>query len=222
MLRFCVKPNRKLKKLQTVIGKRVRSFDLPSGHSCPFARDCASRAVEVNGTRKVVDGPDCKFRCYSASQEAFYPATFAFRQENLLALKECRDKYDMASLLLAAIPNAAEVIRIHASGDFFNRSYFDAWLKVAWERSDLDFYCYTKAIQWTIAGRVPDNLTITLSYGGTQDHLIPEAKELGYHTVEVVQEPSILVLDEDDSHAYYGTEDFALLVHGVQPARARL
>ena len=53
-------------------GRKIYSLDLLSGHSCPFANECLSKAVTVDysGKRKVVDGPNTKFRCFSASQEA--------------------------------------------------------------------------------------------------------------------------------------------------------
>jgi len=50
-------------------GKRkVYSFDLLSGYSCPFAEKCLSKAVLINGKRKIKDGPKTKLRCLSASQ----------------------------------------------------------------------------------------------------------------------------------------------------------
>ena len=71
------KANAKIEALQTVEslkqyleGKKVYSFDLLSGFSCPFAKDCLSKATEDSeGKRTIKDGPHTKFRCFSASQE---------------------------------------------------------------------------------------------------------------------------------------------------------
>ena len=39
-------------------GKRkIYSLDLLSGYSCPFARECLSKVVEVDGKRAIKDGP---------------------------------------------------------------------------------------------------------------------------------------------------------------------
>ena len=51
-------------------GKKVYSFDLLSGFSCPFAKECLSKAVENReGKRTIKEGPDTEFRCFSACQE---------------------------------------------------------------------------------------------------------------------------------------------------------
>ena len=50
-------------------GRKVYSLDLLSGYSCPFAEQCLSKAVEVDGKRTIKDGPKTEFRCFSASQE---------------------------------------------------------------------------------------------------------------------------------------------------------
>ena len=213
------KANRKLKKLQKQIGKRVASFDLLSGYTCPMAHECKAWAVPVDGTRRVCDGPEMRFRCYSASQEVTYSDTFNMRLRNTLAvMKNPVDK------LLAALPNV-DVIRIHAAGDFFSWDYFNAWLDVARERPYTRFYFYTKMVPFLIrAGSLPENVRATISVGGKADRLISEAKSLGFHTVEVVQSEAEaaekgLPIDTNDYHAYEGAMDFALVIHGTQPAK---
>ena len=131
---------------------------------------------------------------------------------------------DMADALCAVLPKDARIIRIHVSGDMFSHKYFMAWIKVAERNPDVLFYAYTKSLTYWVRSRdlVPTNLVLTASYGGRDDHLIAET---GLRSAKVVfskQEAADLGLeiDNDDSHACDPTkanQDFALLIHGVQP-----
>ena len=52
---------------------KIYSFDILSGIDCPFAFNCKSQAeVQEDGSRRIKDGPDTKFRCFSASQEVLF------------------------------------------------------------------------------------------------------------------------------------------------------
>ena len=69
---------------------------------------------------------------------------------------------------------------------------------------------------------VPFNLVLTASYGGRDDHLIEEYSLRSAKVVFSVAEAAELGLeiDNDDSHACdpnKANQDFALLIHGVQP-----
>ena len=130
----------------------------------------------------------------------------------------------MADALCAALPKDARVIRIHVSGDMFSHKYFMAWIKVAERNPTVLFYAYTKSLTYWVRSRdlVPGNLVLTASYGGRDDHLIAEH---GLRSAKVVfsvaeAEKLGLEIDYDDSHACDPTkanQDFALLIHGVQP-----
>lgn len=217
--------NKKLKKLNR--GK-LYTFSLLSGHTCPFAKDCKSMAVESGDTRRVVDGPDCKFRCFSASQEATYKDVFAQRKRNTDAVRALVTKGPkvLGSAIHKAIPAGTEVIRIHVAGDFFHKNYFLAWCLVAQWNPGIVFYTYTKALPLVqqYGHEVPDNLRITLSRGGTHDRMIPALKALGFPEAIVVfsedeAEDMGLDIDHDDSHAYDAEASFALLIHGTQPRK---
>ncbi|MFA5571621.1 MAG: hypothetical protein WDA42_00820 [Candidatus Bathyarchaeia archaeon] len=214
------KANTKLKKLQKQLGKKVVSFDLLSGYTCPMAHECKAWAVPTEGTRRIQDGPEMCFRCYSASQETLYRQTFNSRLRNTLGVLE-----RPFSKLLLAIPPTADVVRIHASGDFFSWNYFKAWLKIAETHKHLRFYCYTKMVPFLIRAKtIPDNLRITVSLGSKADHLVDKAKQLGFHTARVVQSENEaaergLPIDINDYFAYESTRDFALVIHGMQPAK---
>ena len=79
------------------------------------------------------------------------------------------------------------MIRIHSSGDFGYQGndrpeYFDTWVKIARENPDVIFYTYTKCIKMVKDYKkiysIPENLSITFSWGGKQDNYIePDDKQ---------------------------------------------
>lgn len=214
----------KLYKLPTIAehlqGRKIYSFDLLSGWSCPFAKECQSRViVGDDGRRKIQDGEHTQFRCYSASQEALFPAVYNLRKANFDTLRGIKEGEKMADLLLQALPSDAGLVRIHAAGDFFNREYFRAWWIVAGLLPNVRFYAYTKALPYLQNHRTPPNFLLTASRGGTHDHLIEELSIREARVVYSEDEAAQLGLpiDNDDSHAATHGGSFALLIHGVQP-----
>ncbi len=218
--------NRKFTKLDST--RRVYSISLPAGYTCPFAKDCHARAVlQDDGTRKIVDGPDTVFRCFSASQEAQYKATYTARHRNLALLKASEAP---ARLILDSLeskmpkrmhgPDGTGLVRPHISGDFYSLRYLNAWASVARMRPLWTVYAYTKALP--LVARMedkPTNFRLIASMGGTHDRL---AETLGMRTARVVYSEEDahrlgLEIDKDDSLAAYGRDSFALLIHATQP-----
>ncbi len=224
MLRFSP-ANTKLQKLEKKIGKTVYSLDLLSGHNCPFANICLSKAVKLpNGKLKVQDGPNTEFRCYSASQEARLSEVYNFRKHNDDELLPNRtNMLRMAVSIRDSMPKKAEVIRIHSAGDFFSQSYFDAWINVIIHHPNIHFYAYTKSLRFWVnrIKQIPHNFTLTASYGGLDDHLIEKHKLRACHVVYSKKDAKKmgLAIDKDDSLAYNKTykKNFCLLIHGTQP-----
>jgi len=130
----------------------------------------------------------------------------------------------MAEEIDYALPQNAGIVRIHVAGDFFNKEYFRAWMRVASMNPTVLFYAYTKSLQYWIdnLGIIPDNLILTASSGGRDDNLISEHNLRETIVVYSVAEAIALGLDidHDDSHAArpsLAKRDFALLIHGTQP-----
>lgn len=203
-------------------GKKVYSFDLLSGYSCPFANDCLAKVILIENKKKVKDGPNTEFRCFSASQEAVYPNVYNLRKNNFDTIRQYKTSEDMAQAIEAAMPPDLGICRIHVAGDFFNLEYLMAWVLVAKRNPYKLFYAYTKSIgYWVkVLGLIPDNLILTASFGGRQDNLI-EKYNLRFAKVVYSEDAANgLPIDHDDSHAADPVEknkSFALLIHGIQP-----
>jgi hypothetical protein len=199
------------------LNEDIYTFSIPSGYTCPGAKLCKSYANRLTG--KMTDGRETLFRCFSASQEAAFPSVRNQRWHNYDLLRECNSPEEMRDLILASLPRAARIIRIHVGGDFYSVDYFRAWALVAFDRPLIKFYAYTKSIdQWlALKGEIPVNFILTASEGGKFDHLIGDHKRAKVVFSEEQAAALGLAIDHDDSHAYEGTESFALLLHGTQP-----
>jgi hypothetical protein len=203
-------------KLSTAIA----TFSLPAGHSCPFAKDCYSKASRLTGI--ITDGKHCRFRCFAASQEALFTNVRKSRWDNFEALKKLGTVEKMTQRIQDSLPKGYTYVRVHISGDFWSEKYFIAWLNVALNNPLIVFYGYTKATPFLVKYKsiIPRNFRFTASAGGTCDNLISKH---GLRSAEVVfsvkeAEEKGLEIDHDDSHAITAEKSFALLLHGTQPA----
>lgn len=172
--------NQKLHELAEYLGipkSHVQGFDLPAGHSCPFADICLSKADKVTG--KITDGKHTQFRCYAVKAESSYPNCRKARWHNFDVIKSCNDSNEIAEIISNSIYKHVEIIRIHSSGDFFSKVYFDAWVKVAEMNPHISFFGYTKAIQYVTADK-PDNFKLVYSHGGKLDHKVTDEIPVSY------------------------------------------
>jgi hypothetical protein len=227
--------NAKLKGLQSRLSKRVFTFSLLSGHTCPYARDCESRAMyQENGKWKIVDGTHTEFRCFSASEEVIYPNVRESRINNMQLIEAAAVDINKALEIIAVnFPAKCEVLRIHVGGDFKTQAYFDTWVEYARRNPSVLFYAYTKSLPFWIkrANDIPENFMLTASRGGYKDELIKTHNlreaivinpALGNHKIIDAHHASVddvvYEIDHDDYHAASKGGSFALVLHGIQPA----
>ena len=207
--------------------RKIYSLDLLSGYSCPYAEKCLSKAVQLpTGKRKIRDGKKTEFRCFSASQEVQYTNVYNSRKHNFDLLRK-QNHEEMVKLINSSLPENAGIVRIHVAGDFFSLPYMHAWYMVAALNPNVLFYAYTKSLKFWVGGinelPILHNFVLTASYGGRDDHMIDE---FNLRSTKVVFSEAIasvlgLEIDHDDSHAAKPSlrdQDFALLIHGTQPA----
>lgn len=211
--------NAKLRKTHTA------AFSLPAGYTCPGACDCL--AWFDRDDNKLYDGPNTQFRCFAASLEAAFPSVRASVDKNLAILKQAKTVEKMSTVIESSLPALFfRNIRVHADGDFFNQTYFMAWMEVARRNPNRLFYAYTKNLPvWVkLRALVPENFVLTASRGGKWDSMI---EPHGLRSATVVFHPEEaerlgLEIDHDDSLARANDgRDFALLLHGVQPANSK-
>lgn len=193
-----------------------------SGHACPGAKDCLAYAILTKGKLTLEDGPDTKFRCYSASQEAQYPGVYDSRKHNLDLLKKNKgDVNKLFEIMNSSLPKDAQIVRFFVAGDTFCDNLMKAQIRLAKANPSVLFYQYTKSIPLWLKNKkdFPKNYVMTASYGGKWDKLIKKnrlkAAEVVFSEKEAVSKG--LEIDHDDSHALLGKKSFALLIHGTQP-----
>jgi hypothetical protein len=212
-------PNAKLKALAKRMKMKLKTFSLPSGWTCPAAKECHSRADRDTG--KIKDGKHTKFRCFQASAEAIYPSlrNMVWSNHDLLMAKINDGVTALADLIHTSLPKKFDILRVHVGGDYFNRDYLAAWCEVAKRNPEKIFYSYTKSTHLWEMVTLPPNLILTASRGGWFDEKIEEnafkCAEVVFSEEEAAQKG--LEIDHDDSHAAFGKESFALLLHGTQP-----
>ena len=208
-----------------LLDRNIYSLDLLSGYSCPFASECLSKATVIDGKRKIKDGPNTKFRCFSASQEVQYTNVYNSRKHNFDTLRGLSVE-DMIHRLNTDLPDNAGIVRPHVAGDFFKNDYLFAWINVAMMNPEKLFYAYTKSLKYWVENlaliQAVDNFVLTASYGGRDDWLIDKYNLRSTKVVfsEAEAAEAGLEIDHDDSHAARPSlknQDFALLIHGTQP-----
>lgn len=219
-------PNAKLKALAKKLKLKLKTFSLPSGWTCPGAKECLSKANRETG--KIQDGPDTEFRCFQASAEAVYPSLRRMVWHNFDLIKIAmmdawrykKNKVEaIADLICDSLPDKFDILRVHVGGDYFSKDYLKAWVIVADRNPDKIFYSYSKSLHFFTDVIRPNNLVLTASRGGKFDELIDIH---GWKEAVVVfsEQEAIdkgLEIDHDDEHAAFGAGSFALLLHGTQP-----
>ncbi len=205
--------------------RKAYSLDLISGWSCPCALDCLSKVHVVNGKKTIVDGPETKFRCFSASQEVLFPAVYNLRKHNFDVLRGLKNCIPIAERILTDLPKDIGILRIHVGGDLFSYEYFKAWTIVANQRPNVLFYFYTKSLNFWVKyleehGELPKNLVGTASRGGRLDNLIDEYKlreaEVIFDMKEAKGRP-VDFTDEWAANPDRKNTSFCLLLHGTMP-----
>jgi hypothetical protein len=179
----------------------VYEWNLPTGSSCPFALECKVVVDRVSGKFDIHKG---QYKCYAAGAERF-PAVRNHRWNNFDFSKNGG---------VPIIPKDCKAIRIHAAGDFFNQKYFDMWVTLATNNPDIEFWAYTKSLNYWIKSinNIPSNLVLTASRGGKLDYLI-DAYNLKNVTIfkSKLDVPNGMPIDTNDDYARTPNINFALI-----------
>lgn len=104
---------------------------------------------------------ECSKKCYALKSQRLYPNTRNSRALNF----EYSQKDSFVDIMNYKIDEIKRnktykgkkiYFRIHESGDFYNKEYFDKWIKIINNHKDIQFACYTKS--FNIIGDDIDNL----------------------------------------------------------------
>ena len=158
-----------------------------------------------------------------------FPKVRASRWRNFDLLKEKKSTAEKTQLIVESVKAAGlhrgGTLRVHISGDYYSQSYFNAWMKAASYFPNVVFYSYTKSIKFlleytTAFGGLPKNFVFTCSRGGKYDNLIPATMTKSAKVFFSQDEADALGLEIDhtDDLAISCSDDFALVIHGAQPA----
>lgn len=178
----------------------VYEWNLPSGFSCPFAKECLVKVDRVTGK---FSNKSNAYKCYSAMAERF-PSCRESRWKNYDYVKGGG---------VPVLPAKAKAVRIHASGDFFNQDYFDMWLQICRDNPSVEFWAYTKSLiywLWRI-NEIPKNLVLTASYGGRHDDKIAEYNLKHTKVIKSKTDALFLPIDYNDDEARKPNVNFYLL-----------
>ena len=107
-------------------------------------------------------------------------------------------------------------------GDFFNKSYFLAWMDLARHYAPTWFYAYTKRIDlWMTASTHSIKLRTQRRRGGKSITSSTNTNSISGSRIQLRRSQAKgLELDHDDSKAYTRGPSFGQLIHGTQPAQS--
>lgn len=134
-------------------------FSLPAIKTCPNAGKCKTGCYATQGNYRF---PSVQ-KSYASNLEATRNLSM-FKQTIQKELERLDRKARKDGKYLA--------IRIHTSGDFYSKDYFDTWVDLSFQFPEITFYAYTKMISQSKTRLLPFNFTLIFSEGGLQDHLI--------------------------------------------------
>jgi len=126
-------------------------WNLPAGETCP-------------GATKL-----CKQVCYAKAAAILH--SNCVPQSRALHLELAKRK-DFAALMIQKLDRARlRRMRIHESGDFFNQTYLNAWVKIIKAHPEYTFWAYTKSykLDFTEALKLK-NLSLRYSVDVTTKH----------------------------------------------------
>ncbi len=130
------KGNRKL-------SKDVLIWNLPAIKTCPGS------------------STECRKYCYALKAERLYPSA---RNSRLRNLRFSKSESFVEEIVKFLRKRKETIIRLHESGDFYCKSYFNKWCEIARQLPEKTFYAYTKSYFFdNFWDNIPDNLKIIQS-----------------------------------------------------------
>ena len=153
------KGNRKL-------SKNVLIWNLPAVKTCPGSSTY------------------CRRICYALKAERCYPSA---RKSRLRNFEFSKSEQFVEKIVQFLKKRKETIIRLHESGDFYNKEYLNKWCEIARQLPDKIFYAYTKSYFFdNFWDNIPDNLRIIQSV----ESRFPEKVNWERSTARVIEKPS--------------------------------
>jgi glycerophosphoryl diester phosphodiesterase len=158
------------------------TWSLPSRITCPYKTDL------------------CQKKCFAKKNETFAGVRNS-RQKNLEETKKesfVKDIIEILEyqLLRKATKNKKVYVRIHTSGDFYSKDYFDKWVQIAENfktNEKILFQAYTKSIPYIKEDLSSVNIHLVYSiWHDTKLSHIEKAKEIGLQTFTALPKNEIV------------------------------
>jgi len=176
------------------------NFGIPALKTCPMAKLCKSFCYANKGAYAwpiVKQAYEYRYQCTKLD---------TFPQ---LAFKE-----------LSKI-RKLKAVRIHDSGDFYNKKYLNKWISIAESMPDKIFYCYTKRVtllkSYQFEGLLPDNFIVIYSLGGNEDRHIDlktDRHSFIFKSQEQLINAGYVDASQDDTVAWQSTNHkIGLIIH---------
>lgn len=154
--------NSKMKKTEDHFNVKIFNFSIPAGNdkasgkiTCPFANECLKFCYAKKGAYAWSNVQLALTQRYNATKrDDFEEIVIQFLSNKLK--RESKQIY----------------VRIHDSGDFYSKAYFEKWISIALMMPKVRFYAYTKSHSFTREYDLPSNMDLIYSFGSKNDELI--------------------------------------------------
>lgn len=196
--------NDKMKKTSKKENIRLYNFGISAykSHStgkvtCPFAKDCIKFCYARKGSF-----------IWSNTKKAYEKRYLLTKEPNLFKSK----------ISEAIKRRKATHIRIHDSGDFYNRDYILQWFEIMRQFEDVTFYAYTKSkMLFDEFNVLPANFTVIYSLGSRFDNLIDQETDRHskiFYSMEEMNKQGYIDASNNDLNAINPTTNkIGLLIH---------
>lgn len=184
--------NAKLKKAEF----NTVNFGIPALKTCPEADKCKEFCYATKGA--------FRWPTVKAAYEFRYQAS---KQTNFIEVATSTLKKKRATH-----------VRIHDSGDFYNKEYLYKWFEIARNLPSKTFYAYTKRVKLLKDNEAlkPSNMIIIYSLGGSQDNLIDQKVDRHskiFNSVEQLVKEGYTDTSKNDSNAIKENHKVGLVLH---------
>lgn len=199
--------------------KTAKAWERRFGKKAKFVSFNIPRLKSETGQKTCPYAGLCADICYADQGRLGMPMAKNSRERNLELINSMSYE-DFVEHIIEDISRMRSTthVRIHDSGDFYSRRYYESWIDIAEAVPDIVFYAYTKSIPFLKWDRHPKNFRVVQSLGGKRDKDIdrgyPHSKIFATH--EERKRAKYCDGNKDDLPAVLGQIRIGLVYHGTR------